>query len=169
MAFAGEIVDDPQSKTPEPAPLTAPLPSVKCLSALTHILIASSLGILVLCEQGEGIKQYRVSLGSGGIDKRLEGDRKTPLGIYPLGTPKVSERFGTFIPVGYPTHAQKAAGFTGANVGIHGPDRVFQFLGDLTVLINWTAGCIALGYDLEINEIKDWVNTKHPTYVQITL
>ncbi len=168
LGFAGEVIDDPQNETPDPAPVTALLPPVKCLSPLTHISIASSLGILVLCEQGESIKKYRVSLGSGGVDKRVEGDRKTPLGIYTLGVPKTSERFGIFIPVGYPTRDQKAAGFTGADVGIHGPDRAFQFLGDITVMINWTAGCIALGYDQEINEIKDWVNLKHPKFIQIT-
>lgn len=166
LALAGEVIYDPETQTAEPEPL--PMPVVKCLSPLTHISVASSLGILVLCEQGEGLKKYRVSLGSGGIDKRLEGDRKTPIGIYTLGQPKASDRFGTFIPVGYPTAAQKAAGFTGADVGIHGPDRAFQFLGDITVMINWTAGCIALGYDLEINEIKDWVKLKHPKFIQIT-
>ncbi len=168
LVSAGEIHYDPETQKPPPAPIPISLPEVKCLNPLTHISIATSLGILVLCEQGEGIKKYRIALGSGGIDKKIEGDRKTPIGIYTLGTPKPSERFGAFIPIGYPTQAQKAAGFTGAHVGIHGPDRDYQFLGDISVMINWTAGCIALAYDVEINEIKDWVNSKHPKYVQIT-
>lgn len=145
-----------------------PIPIMKCLNPALHITVIASQGLLILCEKGEGTKTYRVSLGTGGIDKKIEGDRKTPSGIYTLGKPRSSDRFGIFIPVDYPTQAQKLAGFTGAGVGIHGPDRAYQFLGDLTVMVNWTAGCIAVGYDLEINEIKDWILEKHPQFIQIT-
>ena len=154
--------EPPQESVPNPIP-----PVVTCLSKDRHISVVTTFGLLALCDQGKVSKTYRVALGSGGIDKRLEGDRKTPLGMYLVGEPKPSERFKTFIPVGYPTKIQRKAGYTGGAIGIHGPDREYEFLGEITVLINWTAGCIAVGYDLEIDEIKDWVNERHPKFIQI--
>lgn len=154
----------PPATTPPPILVTIP---VTCHTKDRHMLITASLGQLSLCDQGQVLKTYQVALGSGGLDKTVEGDRKTPLGYYTLGTPRPSDRFGVFIPIGYPTKIQKAMGLTGGSVGIHGPDRDFEFLGDLAVLINWTQGCIAVAYDLEINEIKNWVEVKTPKYIRI--
>ena len=134
-------------------------PVIHCQGKELHIEVSAAVGLLTLCEQGVATKSYRVSLGSGGMDKKLEGDRKTPIGQYRLGEPKSSVR--------YPTKMQKRAGFTGGDVGVHGPDRDFEYLGDMTVAINWTAGCVALGYDVEINEIADWVHEKHPKFILI--
>ncbi len=171
VAAAGEIHVPPVDPTPDDETLMPDTPEpvlpILCHTKFLSISLVASVNMLALCESGKAVKTYRVALGSGGVDKRKEGDRKTPLGVYKLGTPKTSDRFGTFIPVGYPTKAQKAGGYTGAAVGIHGPDKDFETLGDITVMINWTAGCIALGYYTEINEIKDWVNTKHPQFIQI--
>ncbi len=50
------------------------------------------------------------------------------------------------------------AGDTGGAIGIHGPGRRFRWLGSLSTLSDWTAGCIAVGSDAEIDEISSWVN-----------
>ena len=51
-----------------------------------------------------------------------QGDRKTPLGSYPLGKPRLSEQFGIFISIGYPTLEQRRNEKNpGGAVGIHGP------------------------------------------------
>ena len=106
------------------------------------------------------VKAFRVSLGRGGTGKAREGDNRTPLGVYPLGTPQPSSRFGTFIPFGYPTEAQAAAGLTGGDVGIHGPDRPYAWLGPANVLFDWTAGCVAVSSDAAIQTIAAWVTAK---------
>ncbi len=163
FAFAEELPLPPATTIP---PILVSFP-VTCHPKDRHILIKASLGQLCLCDQGQVIKTYQVALGSGGLDKTIEGDRKTPLGFYALGTPRPSTRFGIFVPIGYPTKIQKSIGFTGGSVGIHGPDRDFEYLGGLTVMINWTQGCIAVAYDLEIHEIKNWMEFKTPKYVRI--
>ncbi len=113
-----------------------------------------------LCENGVAVRVFRVALGRGGIRKRKEGDKKTPLGVYPLGTPQPSNRFGLFIPIGYPTKEQAAAGLTGTDVGIHGPDQQFAWLGEATLWSDWTAGCVAVSTDAAIQAIATWVLAK---------
>ncbi len=106
-----------------------------------------------------------VALGSGGIDKRKQGDAKLPLGEYGLGEPRPSRKFHTFIPVGYPTAAQVRQGYTGGDVGVHGPPRLAH--GPLTTAIDWTLGCVAVGTDDEIDRIARWVRTKKVNRVVI--
>lgn len=70
-------------------------------------------------------------------------------------------RFGLFVPVNYPTPEQQAQGFSGSDVGIHGPERLFACRGRLNVLVNWTQGCLAVADDHFIAEISDFVKA-HP-------
>lgn len=116
---------------------------------------------LSLCADGTATETFRVALGAGGIGKRRTGDNRTPLGAYPLGSPRHSQLFGTFIPVGYPTAAQARAGLSGSAVGIHGPARAFVFAGSFNTATDWTAGCVAVGSDPEIGRIAAWVRA-HP-------
>jgi len=111
------------------------------------------------------VASHRVALGSGGLGKQKEGDGKTPLGRYGLGAPRQSQGYGIFVPVGYPTPAQQKLGFTGSAVGIHGPPRGAG--GALTTTVDWTAGCIAVGTDAEIEAISTWIRARHVKTVRI--
>jgi len=122
---------------------------------------------LWLCEDNKVVKELRIAIGRGGVDKRKRGDSKTPLGEYPLGTPQPSNKFGIFIPVGYPTDKQRAKGFTGSNIGIHGPYRLFKRLGRITTRFDWTQGCIAVATDDDISEIARWMKEKHVSKIII--
>lgn len=128
-----------------------------CEGKETAIVVRATLNTLYLCENGEAIEGYAVSLGSGGVNKRIEGDNKTPIGVYPLGEPRLSNQFYIFIPVGYPTVAEKKQGYTGGDIGIHGPKRNFEKYGMVNLLLNWTRGCIAVAYDESILEIANWI------------
>jgi murein L,D-transpeptidase YafK len=96
-----------------------------------------------------------VALGSGGLDKRWEGDGKVPLGSYPLGAPRASKAFHLFIPVGFPTPSQRRQGLSGGAIGVHGPSRAHH--GPLSTGMDWTLGCIAVGTDHEIERVARWV------------
>lgn len=122
---------------------------------------------LFLCEDGQALKSFKVSLGRGGLDKKAQGDGRTPIGAYSLGAPRPSNRFFTFIPVGYPTPEQKKIGFTGSDVGVHGPFRYLSWLGSLNTWIDWTNGCIAVGSANEISEIAEWVRNAKITSITI--
>lgn len=130
-----------------------------CTDQGTSIVALTSTGVLYTCEDSKTVERYDISIGRGGAGKTREGDLKTPVGTYSLGQPKTSERFGIFIPVGYPTKEQRAKGFTGSDVGVHGPERVFACAGALNVSINWTQGCLAVADDRFIVEIADFVRS----------
>ncbi len=119
------------------------------------------------CDGGKMVATFRVALGSGGVGKRARGDAKTPLGTYRLGSPRPSASFHVFIPIGYPTAAQRRRGFTGAAVGVHGPARAFRWAGEANVLVDWTLGCIAVKSDHAIDAIARWVRTRHVTTIAI--
>jgi len=128
------------------------------------MVVATGTRRLFLCDNGQARAEFRVALGSGGLGKQRQGDRRTPLGRYALGVPRRSPSFGVFVPVGYPTAAQAQAGYTGGAIGVHGPRREFVGAGLLNTVADWAAGCIAVGSDREINEISAWVRAQpHPT------
>jgi murein L,D-transpeptidase YafK len=129
-----------------------------CRERGTTVLVLADAHRLKLCQDGSTVATHRVALGRGGVDKRREGDARTPLGTYPLGRPGRSSEFHRFIPVGYPTEAQRHAGYTGSAIGLHGPSRGVRRLGRLTTWVDWTAGCIAVGADGDIEEIASWVH-----------
>jgi murein L,D-transpeptidase YafK len=131
--------------------------SAQCPPSGTQLVVETSTRTLSLCEDGKPAHSYRVSLGRGGLEKHREGDRRTPIGDYPLEAGRPSAEFHTFLHVGYPTAAERAAGDNGGDIGVHGPGRKYRLLGSLSTLSDWTAGCIAVASDAEIDQIAAWV------------
>jgi murein L,D-transpeptidase YafK len=129
----------------------------------TAVVVDVQARSLRLCELGATQANYPVALGGGGIGKRTMGDRKTPLGSYALGEPRLSHRFGVFIPISYPTAAQRRRGFTGSEIGIHGPQRRFEWAGSWNTHVNWTDGCIALGTLDEAMKVATFVQEHAPS------
>ena len=124
------------------------------------VIVDSDRGRLYLCENQKSFESFSVSLGRGGIEKRAEGDNRTPIGTYSLASPRSSKSFYKFIPVGYPTSAQVQSGFTGGAIGIHGPVRGNKIWSWPVSLVDWTRGCIAVATDEQITFIADWIEEK---------
>ncbi|MEK6693057.1 MAG: L,D-transpeptidase family protein [Nitrospirota bacterium] len=141
--------------------------SESCKGQKNAINVDTEQHRLWICQEDEKIGEFKVSIGRGGIDKRKQGDKKTPLGEYSLGKPRPSSHFGIFIPIGYPTPVQKAKGLTGSDLGIHGPYRLFKWLGRFNTWFDWTQGCIAVGTDKEISEIAKWVKEHNGSRILI--
>lgn len=137
-----------------------PVGAGPCAAFHSSLLVHTDSHLLYVCQDRKTVQAYEVALGQGGIDKSVEGDAKTPLGEYMLGRPAPSPQFGIFIPIGYPTAAQRARGFTGSDIGVHGPLRQFKHLGRVNTATDWTLGCIAVGSDREIAEISRWVKIR---------
>ena len=138
-----------------------------CRGLGVAVVVRTAEHALLLCEGDAQHARYAVALGAGGVGKRREGDWRTPLGAYPLGAPRPSKSYGTFVPVGYPTAEQTHLGFTGGAIGIHGPPRAFVAMGRLNTTTDWTAGCIAVGSDAEVQAIADWVRARPGSRVHI--
>jgi murein L,D-transpeptidase YafK len=166
MLLVGSVAAVAIAVTGGGATRAAPPPN-PCAGRDSSIVVRTSERALLICDGGAPEARFAVALGAGGIGKRRRGDGKTPLGAYALGTPRRSQDYGLFIPIGYPTAAQARAGFTGDAVGIHGPPRPFAHAGALTTLADWTAGCIAVGSDEEVERIASWVRRRPKTTVHI--
>lgn len=134
------------------------------------VVVDTARHTLVLCEAGEGgapSSSFRVRLGKRGTGKSREGDGKTPVGRYGLGGPRASGSFGTFVPIAYPTPAQRSEGFTGGSVGVHGPDRRVRWLGALVNAVDTTDGCVGVATDGEMELIARWVRDRRPKEIVI--
>lgn len=130
---------------------------ISCPRDAAAIVVDTSAHRMSLCEAGVAVRELSVAIGTAGVDKRREGDQKTPLGSYPLSAPRPSDRFHTFILIGYPTAEQRAKGMTGSAVGIHGPSRKHSWLGRMRNWVDWTNGCIAVSTDKAIDEVAAWM------------
>jgi len=122
-----------------------------------------------LCNGGKIERTFAVALGSRGVGKQRQGDNRTPLGRYGLGPPRASKDFHIFVPVNYPTPAQARLGFTGSAIGIHGPPRGYETLAQLAMLISqdWTAGCIAVATDADIEAVAAWLRARDVKNVRL--
>jgi murein L,D-transpeptidase YafK len=120
---------------------------------------------LWLCQDGASVAKFPIAIGRGGVDKHHQGDGRTPLGTYALGSPRPSAQYGMFIPIAYPTPEQAANGFTGGDVGIHGPPRGLTEPAYPTTGVDWTQGCIATGLDEDIGVIAEFVRMRQPVLV----
>jgi murein L,D-transpeptidase YafK len=129
------------------------------------VLVDAKTRTLSLCSEGRALESFRVALGRGGVGKAREGDRRTPLGTYALGKPRRSDRYGVFIPLAYPTAAQRKRGLTGSNVGIHGPRQALSWLGWATARTDWTAGCVATGTRAEVDRVAAFVRERRTRIV----
>lgn len=138
-----------------------------CEGLDTTLVVDTKSHKMWLCQENKSVGEYEVALGSGGIEKRKKGDKKTPLGEYIIGTPRPSVRFGIFIPVGYPTQEQVLNGYSGSAIGVHGPPRAFENYSDIVTCFDWTHGCIAVGRDVDISKISHWVKEKKVSKITI--
>ncbi len=83
------------------------------------------------------VRKFPTTYGLNGIDKRFEGDKRTPTGVYKVTqklTKPLDDKFGGWsFPVDYPNALDRNAGRTGGAIAIHG-GRVHQTLGCMRIL-----------------------------------
>jgi murein L,D-transpeptidase YafK len=128
-----------------------------CPASGSVVQVDTGARALTLCRAGREEASFRVALGRGGLDKRTQGDGRTPRGHYTLAAARPSHRYHLFLPVGYPSSEQAKLGFTGSAIGVHGPHVAFAWLGNASAWTNWTEGCIALPTRAAIEQVAEWV------------
>ena len=131
------------------------------------VVVQTSEHRLYACETGAIVRSYNVRLGRHGTGKTRAGDGKTPLGSYPLGSPRASKDYGTFIPIGYPTTQQVRRGLTGGAIGLHGPLRSVRWLGRAVNWFDTSDGCIGIATDDEMSILARWVRSERPRTILI--
>jgi murein L,D-transpeptidase YafK len=86
------------------------------------------------------------------------------VGTYAIGEPRPSAQYRTFIPIAYPTAEQASRGYTGGDIGFHGPPRGWRAPAAAKDL-DWTFGCVGTGSDEEIARIARFVREARPVAI----
>ncbi|HHB94631.1 MAG TPA: hypothetical protein ENK88_05770, partial [Campylobacterales bacterium] len=117
--------------------------------------------------------KYHISLGASPRGaKEMEGDMKTPEGIYTLDWRQSSKLYNKSIHISYPNKkdiakAKESNSSAGGMIMIHGTPSHWSlspFGNWLPILLDWTQGCIAMSND-DIEEV--WEQTKKGTPIYI--
>jgi len=170
--------DEPVSiHEPLPAgqPLNANMPLGEILGApgekdrqQVSLLVEKSLHRVTVYYNSQPLKTYEAVFGTAPEgDKRFEGDRKTPEGIFRIYDLYPHDEWSKFIWLDYPTpHSwrkhlrSKLTGeigistTIGGQIGIHGvPEGADGFI---DVRSNWTWGCVSLK-NADVDEIYEYV------------
>ncbi len=104
------------------------------------------------------VKDYYTTLGRYGIDKTLEGDKKTPIGVYHITSQipgaKLPDLYGWgAFPINYPNEWDRLLGKTGYGIWLHGVPS------DTYARALWASdGCIALA-NPDIEALGQYVQT----------
>lgn len=99
-------------------------------SSVRHVIaIDTSKSRLYVFSNGpkglEVVSNFYVTVGRNGVNKRVEGDQRTPLGVYFVGrqipSEKLPELYGKgALTVNYPNDWDRALGRTGSGIWLHG-------------------------------------------------
>lgn len=138
---------------------------------IDKIVIEKNLRKMYLMNNGNIIKEYKISLGSNPIGaKHQENDGKTPEGQYVIETRNSNSKFHRALKISYPDEKDKKWAkehnvSAGGDIMIHGfpnwaPDFLFKYIHKS----DWTKGCIAVTNE-QIEEI--WALVKDGTPIEI--
>ena len=119
------------------------------------LVVKSKYEMRIYDSSGEAIVTYPVVFGNRDLgDKMMQGDRKTPEGIFHITCKRKHEKWSVFMNIDYPTaesyqkfYQRKENGEIpvyakiGGDIGIHGtwPNEDFA----IDQYQNWTEGCIS--------------------------
>ena len=141
------------------------------LEQADSIVVHKAAHTMVLFHGKKALRTYKVALGTVPAGpKRVEGDHRTPEGIYHIDAKNPKSRFHLALHLSYPDRAdveraRRLGMRPGGAIMIHGLAPSFAYLGALHRQTDWTDGCIAVT-NAEIEEI--WRMVPVGTKVEIT-
>jgi murein L,D-transpeptidase YafK len=105
-----------------------PLPMMQLAPAQTHaILVDTARSRLFVFANREGepryVTDFYISQGKNGVEKRREGDQRTPLGVYTIisSKAKLPDFYGPgAFPISYPNEWDRLHGRNGHGIWLHG-------------------------------------------------
>lgn len=128
------------------------------------LILKSERKLYLIDELNEVIKEYDIKLGFAPKgNKLMEGDGKTPEGIYEIVHHNPNSKYYKSLKISYPSEADvkmaEALGVEpGSDIMIHGLENNSGISGYVKHLRrDWTAGCIAVTND-EMDEIYFYVS-----------
>ena len=133
---------------------------------VTSIVVNKNARRMYLFEGNDMIRSYRIGLGSQPVgDKKIQGDGKTPEGLYYIDRKNPKSRYFLSLGISYPNNTDLAEASAlgkpaGGDIFIHGEDTKPNFFKR-----DWTAGCIAVK-NRAIHEIYALVDVGTPIFIQ---
>ncbi len=131
---------------------TVPEQVLELARNVRHVVVvdASHSRVYVFEQKSSGlqlVRSFYASIGRAGFDKEVEGDLRTPLGVYHitsrLDDQQVEELYGIgALPLNYPNEHDRRMGRTGSGIWLHGVPRVSYARSPYA-----TEGCVALAND----------------------
>ncbi|HEV2096705.1 MAG TPA: L,D-transpeptidase family protein [Chthoniobacterales bacterium] len=123
-----------------------------------RIVVEKRVHRMKIFRNGRLLCDYRVALGrSPAGHKQVEGDQRTPEGLYVIDFHKADSDFHRALHISYPNaddiaRARRRGISPGGDIMIHGLPNGMAWIGRAHLVRDWTAGCIAVT-DGEIDEI----------------
>ena len=154
-----------------PGPATATELSPVTDPVVDRIIVEKSKRTMTLLKQDREVRTYKIALGRDPVGpKVMQGDNKTPEGIYYVDYKVPNSVYHRALHLSYPSpddvERARALGVApGGSIMIHGmkPDKFW--MGDVQYLFNWTNGCIALT-NREIEEVWALVSPWTPVEIR---
>jgi len=138
---------------------------------IDKIVVEKSKRRMYVYANGKIIKTYKISLGGNPVGKKqFEGDKKTPEGLYLINDKNPKSICYKNLGISYPNpqdikNARKSGKKAGGLIKIHGITNGYGWLGKLHILIDWTAGCIAVT-NSEMDELYNSVEQGTPVEIK---
>jgi L,D-peptidoglycan transpeptidase YkuD (ErfK/YbiS/YcfS/YnhG family) len=114
------------------------------------VLIEKASRRLTLIAEGEAIQTYKIALGGVPIGpKEMQGDNKTPEGVYTIKSRNRHSEYHLSLRISYPNakdqqRARELGVSPGGDIMIHGIKNSLSWVGGVHSGIDWTEGCIAV-------------------------
>ena len=135
--------------------LTAELPAEL---QFDRLVVYKSARRLTAYAEGRAVREYHIALGwAPEGHKQMQGDGKTPEGVYFVDGKNPNSQYYKNLGVSYPNDQDRAAAAAlgvspGGDIKIHGLPAGQGHLGAVHWMQDWTAGCIAVSNE-EIDEL----------------
>ena len=133
---------------------------------VTKVVVDKSARRMHLLHHGEVLESYDIGLGFAPAGhKQIEGDGKTPEGVYYIDRRNPNSKFFLSIGISYPNPVDRAKAHEigkspGGDIFIHGRGPTYKKGSPK----DWTAGCIAVT-DKEMRHIYSMVRTGTPIHI----
>lgn len=135
-----------------------PFPASPAGIKADRVIVEKGKRKLKLVKGNAILREYQIALGGNPVGpKELEGDGKTPEGIYTIDYRNPHSQYHLSLHISYPkredvARAKKTGGEPGGMIMIHGLPNGMWIMGRLHHLVDWTNGCIAVT-NREMDEI----------------
>jgi murein L,D-transpeptidase YafK len=129
---------------------------------IDRLVVFKSKRLLLAYSNGQLVKTYSIALGGQPVGaKEVEGDQKTPEGIYFINDKNPNSGYHKNLAISYPNkkdseHSKETNRPTGGDIKIHGLKNHTGFIGKFHRWFDWTLGCAAVTNE-EIDELYDAV------------